>query len=118
IDEALAQIYAASRAFNVSQSMVAYRLYKANFISKSRWDVIQNRLAAYKVKPRAKDEQETQSKGGPSYYVVRRHRLGHAVLDLVDRALNEGNISPTKAGMILGVQPRNIAPLLDFQERR
>ena len=49
---------------------------------------------------------------GPSYYVVRRHRLGHALLGLVSRSLSEGMITYTKAGQVLGVKPRNVAPLL------
>ena len=50
---------------------------------------------------------------GPSYYVVRRHRLGRALMHTVSRALSEGTLSPTRASQILGVKPRSVSPLLD-----
>jgi hypothetical protein len=55
---------------------------------------------------------DDRNAGGPSYYVVRRHRLGNALLDFVKRSLGEGAITYTKAGQVLGVKPRNVDPLL------
>jgi hypothetical protein len=57
-------------------------------------------------------ERERESEGGPSYYVVRRHRLGPALLEFARRTLSGGVLTPTKAGKILGVKPRNVEPLL------
>ena len=49
---------------------------------------------------------------GPNYYVVRGHRLGSALVGLVHRRLDEGGLSYSKAGQVLGVKPRNVEPLL------
>jgi hypothetical protein len=43
---------------------------------------------------------------------VRRHRVGSALLGLVRRSLDDGTITYTKAGRVLGVKPRNVEPLL------
>ena len=98
---------------NISRAMVAYKLLRADVITEPQW----RRLAGHirqqwlnsQIKP---DEPEGRRNGGPSYYVVRRHRLGDALLDLVRGSLGEGILTPTKAGMILGVKPRNVDPLL------
>ena len=55
---------------------------------------------------------ERERGGGPDYYVVRRHRLGGALINFVSRALSDGLITPTKASKVLGVRPRSVAPLI------
>ena len=50
---------------------------------------------------------------GPSYYVVRRHRLGDRLLKLSRRMLTEGALSPSKAAAILGVKPSNVYALTE-----
>ena len=54
-----------------------------------------------KHKPTSKDKNE----GGPSYYVVKRHRLGYALLDLVRNSLAEGFLTHTKAGRYSALNP-------------
>lgn len=60
-------------------------------------------------------ERNKKAEGGPNYYVVRRHRMGGALLGLVRRSLDEGTITHTKAGRVLGVKPRNVGPLLSMR---
>ena len=60
----------------------------------------------------AQSATKDKSEGGPSYYVVKRHRLGHALLDLVKNSLGEGFLTYTRAGQVLGVKPRNVDPLI------
>lgn len=55
---------------------------------------------------------EKAREGGPSYYVVRRHRIEKALLNLVSRSIGEGLLSYTKAARLLGVKARNVDPLL------
>ena len=43
---------------------------------------------------------ERERGGGPDYYVVRRHRLGGALIKFVSRALSDGLITPTKASKV------------------
>jgi hypothetical protein len=44
--------------------------------------------------------------------VLKRHRLGEALLGFVKRSLAEGTLTHTKAAQVLGVKPRNVDPLL------
>ena len=61
---------------------------------------------------RRQQDAQTAAEGGPNYYVVKRHRVGSALLSLVRRALDDGNITYTKASRVLGVKARNVEPLL------
>lgn len=103
----------------VSRSMVAYRLFRANRISFAQWEGLATR---FRGEWRAvREEQRIQARerpGGPTYYVVRRHRLGAALLQLVDRTITLGLLSPTRAGTVLGVNPRSVAPLLTTVHRQ
>jgi Zn-dependent peptidase ImmA (M78 family) len=96
----------------ISRAMVAYKLLRMNVITHARWRELEKHYEdewiAAQAQPAAKDKNE----GGPSYYVVKRHRLGHALLDLVKNSLTEGFLTHTKAGQILGVKPRNVDPLI------
>lgn len=58
------------------------------------------------------DKSRSKKDTGPSYYVVKRHRLGDALISAASRGMLEGTLTATKAGIILGVAPRNVYPLL------
>ena len=98
--------------------MVAYKLLRVDVISHARWQELdvhyQNEWNAAKVQLAAKEKNE----GGPSYYVLKRHRLGRALLDLVQNSLTEGFLTYTRAGKILGVKPRNVDPLIHMAGMR
>lgn len=100
---------------NISRSMVAYNLYRSEIINERKWRKLKTQF--YKEwqdeRRRSRERNKEKENGdGPSYYIVRRHRLGSALLGLVSRSLSEGIITYTKAGQVLGVKPRNVAPLL------
>jgi Zn-dependent peptidase ImmA (M78 family) len=103
---------------NVSRPMVAYKLLRVGIITNARWRELDNHYEEEwhlaQTKPTTKDAKD----GGPSYYVVKRHRLGHALLDLVKNALAEGFLTHTKAGQVLGVKPRNVDPLISVAGMR
>lgn len=97
----------------VSASMVAYRLFVTGKISEKQWTQIAGIFRArWLASKEAKKIKAKLSETGPNYYVVRRHRIGNALLSLIGRSLSEGTITPTKAGKVLGVKPRSVAPLL------
>jgi Zn-dependent peptidase ImmA (M78 family) len=97
----------------VSRAMVGYKLLRAGWISRPTWSELSAQFhkdwLAFKERQASKLR---AAEGGPSYYVVRRHRVGQALLGLVRRSLDEGNITYTKASRVLGVKPRNVEPLL------
>ena len=111
--ETIAGISAFAAERNVSRPMVAYRLYRLGNISSAEWSRLnahfKKEWLQYKEKEAAKKQ---PSDTGPNYYIVRRHRLGSALLDVMRRSLGEGVITYTKAGRVLGVKPRNVGPLL------
>lgn len=99
-----------ARVRNLSGSLVAYRLYLAGIIDRADWDLLgQAFTEAFHEARRARPP------GQPNYYIVRRHRLGKALLDLMDVTMQEGLITPTKAGQVLGVKPRNVQTLLSMR---
>jgi Zn-dependent peptidase ImmA (M78 family) len=102
-----------ARAWNVSQPLVTYRYLRRGRISDQMagelFGYFSERLRRFKQQSRtSRDPQDT----GPSYYTVRRHRLGRALLDVVRRGLQSDVITHTKAAKILGVSPANVGPLL------
>jgi len=100
-----------SEARHLSRTMVAYSLHLAGMINAQTWQTISAWLLAQWKKSRdAKRDREKDSK--PNYFVVRRHRLGPAILRLVARSMEEGALTPTRASRVLGVKPRSVAPLL------
>ena len=98
---------------NLGRSMVAYKLYRAKFINREVWRRLSDSFRdAWLRDNSARRDSRRNKQGGPSYYVVRRHRLGSALLGLVARTMSEGTLTPTKAAKVLGVTPRNVDPLL------
>ena len=102
-----------ARERRVSESMVAYRLWRSGRIER---DIYRQLHAFYARRWQEEKErrraQMREVEGGPSYYIVRRHRLGGALLALVRRLLQAEELVHTKAAKVLGVKPSNVEPLL------
>jgi Zn-dependent peptidase ImmA (M78 family) len=97
----------------LSRSMVAYKLLRDSRLTRPAWAALSARFRKEWLEQRkAQAEKQKTADGGPSYYVVRRHRVGDALLSLMRRALDDGMITYTKAGRVLGVKPTNVEPLL------
>jgi Zn-dependent peptidase ImmA (M78 family) len=112
LQETIAAVGQFASRRKISRAMVAYKLLRVNVITHARWRELdkhyQDEWVAAQAQPATKDKDQ----GGPSYYVVKRHRLGHALLNLVKNSLSEGFLTHTKAGQILGVKPRNVDSLI------
>jgi Zn-dependent peptidase ImmA (M78 family) len=97
----------------ISRAMVAYKLLRADVITVATWREVTDRFRQEWLASRAREEEaESGRSSGPNYYVVKRHRLGNALLETVRRSLGEGSLTHTKAARVLGVKPRNVEPLL------
>jgi len=97
----------------VSRSMVAYRLFRAGLITEIMWGALTGQFEAeWRQARAARRELSRDEEGGPNYYVVRRHRLGPALLQFVARSMGEGALTPTRAGKVLGVKARSVERLL------
>ena len=112
VAEAASLISAYAKAWKVSHSMVAFQFMARGFISQTLWSELSAMFRAEWMRSKEKKPTVEEAEGKPSYYVVRRHRIGPALLGIVHRSLQEGAISQTKAGKVLGVKPRSVAPLL------
>lgn len=113
LEKTAAQISEFAETRRISRAMVAYKLFRNDRIGRTMWASLtthfRNQWLALKQR---QAEKQRDTEGGPSYYIVRRHRVGDALLGLMRRALDEGAITYTKAGRVLGVKPTNVEPLL------
>lgn len=112
LEEAIEVISSFAERRKISRAMVAYKLLRTGTIDQSKWRRLSDHFRQEFLERRARNEVPEQREGGPNYYVVKRHRLGQALLNLVRNSLTEGSLTYTKAGQILGVKPRNVEPLV------
>ena len=102
-----------ARPRNLSRTMVAYRLLRANRIDWPTYDRL--RALFHERWRQQRDRQRTtarESRSGVDYYVVRRHRAGQALLGFTRRMMDSGALSTTKAARILGVKPAHVGSML------
>lgn len=112
-EELIQLISSFANARHLSRKMVAYALFRSGQLSQAVWSRLDRTLDDLWLRERAeRKEKEKQSESGPNYYVVRRYHLGRALLNLVDRSIGEGTLTPVKAAKVLGVKPRSVYPLL------
>lgn len=112
-DAAARVIQSIALTWSVSEPMVAYRLHRLGRISGATNRALQADYAArwreIKAKERAKDQQK---EGGPSFYVLKQHKLGDGLMEVVRRTLRDNLLSHTKAAKVLGVKSSSVEPLL------
>lgn len=92
-------------AQKVSSAHVSYRLFRRGDIAREPWEQLRAFFKQQWIAQREKDKKKNrEQEGGPSYYVLRRYKLG-ALVSLVERLTYSGALTTTKAGMLLGVKP-------------
>jgi len=97
---------------NVSRTMVSYALLKLGIIDEALWNDLRRSFRQKWLDLKAAIRAKAKKKNGaPSYYQVRQHRVGTALIVFVSRMLASGSLSSTKAGKVLGVKPRNVYEL-------
>jgi Zn-dependent peptidase ImmA (M78 family) len=109
----VAQIGVLADRARVSRSMVAYQLFRAGRLTQVRWEELRDHFRAEWMASKAREkERQKATAGGPDWYVVRRHRLGAALLSVARQGIADGSLSPTRAARMLGVKPMAVYPLL------
>jgi Zn-dependent peptidase ImmA (M78 family)/transcriptional regulator with XRE-family HTH domain len=100
---------------NLSASMVTYKLYRMGTINFENWKFLSETFRKMWIDKRSEQRVRAreQESHGPTYYPVHRHRIGRALLELVSSMMRAGTITTSKAGMVLGVKPKNVQNLLD-----
>ncbi|HHR6118053.1 TPA: ImmA/IrrE family metallo-endopeptidase [Providencia alcalifaciens] len=96
--------------FNVSSSMIAYRLFTQGKIDKKNWEYISDIFL--KKWLASKEEKNSSGKSGGTYYPTKRHKVGKALSNLVKRSIIDGVLTETKASKVLGVSSGNVIELV------
>ncbi len=101
---------------NISASMVTYKLYRTGNIDFQRWKLLSDTFRKMWISQRNEQriKAREQESHGPTYYPVRRHRIGKALIELVSSMMRAGAITTSKAGKVLGVKAKNVQTLIDF----
>lgn len=116
-DAAIADAVQIIRAFadarKVSGTMVAYKLHRSGAFPFAFYQSIAATFRQSFLDQRARNrELGREAESGPTYPVIRRHRAGAALVQLVDRMLGAGALTTTKAGKVLGVSAKNVQSVL------
>lgn len=113
ITNAVETIAAFASPRKVSGTMVAYKLHRNGAFSFSFYQGIAGIFRQNFISQRGRDrELAREADSGPTYPVIRRHRAGPALVQLVDRMLGAGALTTTKAGKVLGVSAKNVQSVL------
>lgn len=113
-DETVNMISSFAQEKNISRSMVAYKLLLDGRITTNIWQRLHARFHEewQEIEQQRKDK-EGRTPGGPSYYTVKRNRLGKELTGLASRAMSSGTLTPSKASIVLlGVKPGNVHELV------
>ena len=98
-----------SDSWNVSRDLVIYRLRRSRYIDDDKCRELRSAM------PSAISRHGVQgtSKGGPSFYTIKKSHAGTAIIDLVRRALASGSLPTTKAAIVLDVKPQQVGRVID-----
>jgi Zn-dependent peptidase ImmA (M78 family) len=114
----IAQINAFAALAHVSRTMIAYQLFRTSRITLNRWERLRDQFQKEWQASKEREKEINRSKpGGPSPYVVGRHRLGPALLAVARQGIADGSLTPARAGRMLGVKPMAVYPLLAEPKR-
>ncbi len=114
LDDAAAAISDFAKARSISRTMVAYNLMREGGISRTLWQALRGKFAAeWRKNKEGEIASRSDKEGGPSYYAVRRFNLGPGLIGLAKNYVSGGELTPSKAGVVLGVKAINVYPLLD-----
>lgn len=99
---------------NVSSSMVAYRLHRQGVIDRETWRGLHRLFRRRWRDNQSRERQRRRARdGGPAYGVLVRYSLGLGLLELAARLVSTGCLTATKAGRVMGVNPRNAHLILE-----
>ena len=114
LEEARNRISEFAWSRKISNSMVAYKLYLAKQINQKQWSELSTAFRQLWLTHRSKQRDRARKRErGPSYYIVRQHRIGPTLINLVGRHMAAGSLTTEKAGRVLGVKAKNDQNLID-----
>lgn len=106
---------ALSNVWKVSTAMAAYRLWRTGKANADAYGeavrMLAERWRLHRQREKEKDKAK-DSDTGPNFYIVRRHRLGEALINFVGRNLRADTVTHTTAAKVFGVRPGSVEGLL------
>jgi Zn-dependent peptidase ImmA (M78 family) len=100
----------------LSSTHIAYRCYKSGNISEPVWQLLRDFYHNKWVEKQKKErDKNKQREGGPDYYVIKNYKLG-SLVELVQRLTYAGNLTTTKAGMLLDIKPLKVHRLFQTEQ--
>lgn len=103
-----------AQSCKVSNTMVAYKLYRADFITFKKFLEYKVSFKEDWLKFKKQERQKAKENNVKGlYYPTKRQRIGAALINLVGRMMYEGAITTTKAGKVLGVRAQNVQGVLE-----
>lgn len=108
-------VTAFARPLKVSSSMVAYRLHRQGEIDHATWVRLNGlfRKRWLDSQRRQREKRQGSTGGFPTHKVLVRHSLGQGLVELAGRLVASGFLTATKAGRVMGVNPRNAHAVLE-----
>ena len=100
---------------NISRAMVAYNLRLAGKVDWPRWQELQNKFTKERIEQNMREKERRKDQKGPppNPNVIHRSSLGKPLISLARRSMDAGMLTPSKAGIILGVKPRRVEAILN-----
>lgn len=112
-DELAKYISEFAKTRNISSSMVAYKLFRLHRLNQNGWYQLRDYYRELWFQRRQQMRQDIQHRdGGPNYYIVRKHRVGRALIHLTGRLMRAGALTTSKAGLVLGVKAKQVQALM------
>jgi len=113
VTTAQADITAFARPRRVSRTMVAYRLLRAGLISTNYWKALHQSFRELWLRNREIQRSKVrEAESGPNYFIVRRHRVGNALIEFVRRTMGSGALTTTEAARVLAVSPQSVGVVI------
>lgn len=111
-DQRLQLISSLAITWRVSRQAIAYGFFKAGKLTLDSWKSLDSEIFQSWIGFKQQKENKKKDSGGPSFYIIRRFKLGRGVLNFAKHYYQSGILSPVKAAKVLGVKPRSVHPLL------
>ena len=102
---------------NLSRTMVAYKALRTRQISREFYHQLASNFRNEWLRARAIRNDQTQEPRHIDTYVIRRHRVGSNLINLVRRTMASGAMSTTDAANVLGVKPLQVQKLIESRSR-
>ena len=104
--------------WSVSEPMVAYRMNRIGLVETAIYrELVEEYAARWQRHRRRQRELLRDREGGPDPHVIKRYKLGNALVDVVRRTLRDNTLTHTKAAKLLGVKPGSVERLLRGYEQ-